>query len=216
MNVVPRPWQMLLGPGLVGLGLLSFAPAALANSGPSLSFAPSSWTAGPIDSGTTTSLTFTLMNSGGRASGAITVTVSGSAAFSIPSGDDGCTGRSLGPNKSCSVTVQYAPISSGESDTATLSADGVHASTSASLHGSSNPKFAKSARDCAALGGTFSTDPATDLFHIGAAFLWTCNNGPRVDFDVSLFGDCLADAGGAGGMDFAASPPFDSTCFKIL
>jgi hypothetical protein len=219
MNVVPLVRRMLLGLGLGLLGVLSFTPTALASSAaPSLSFTPSSWTAGPIASGTTTSQTFTLTNTGGMASGTITVTLSGSAAFTTIA--DTCTGRSLGPDKSCSVTVQYAPTSNGESDTATLSANGEHASASAPLTGSStNPNpFAKSQADCEALGGTFSTDPSTDQFGFGTRFLWSCNNQTTASgLGGTLANDCLADNGGQGeGFETSAIPPFDSSCAKPL
>jgi len=190
---------MLLALGLVAVGLLSFAPvASAASAGPSLSFSPSSWTAGPIDSGATTSQVFTLINTGGRSSGAVDLALSGSAAFSIEAGSDSCTGRALGPGKSCSVTVEYAPTSNGAIDPATLSANGGHASTDASLSGSSttpNP-FPRSKSDCEALGGTFSTSDAN--------YLWSCNNASQ---DVnSLSSDCFADGGNVFALEKGATP----------
>src|SRR5439155_1244390 len=71
--------------------------------------------------------------SGGRATGTLAVALSGSSAFTITA--DGCTARSLGPTKSCTVTVRYAPTAGG-SDTATLTATGEHASASLTLTGS--------------------------------------------------------------------------------
>jgi HYDIN/CFA65/VesB family protein len=77
---------------------------------------------GAATPGDTVSRTFTLMNSGGSATAMLTVSLTGSSAFSITS--DGCTGTSLGPNKSCTVTIEYAPSTGGEIDSATLEANG--------------------------------------------------------------------------------------------
>lgn len=62
--------------------------------------------------------TFVLKNSGGSATVALTVSLSGSVAFTKRA--DSCTATSLGPNKMCSVTVTYAPTTTGTSDSATL------------------------------------------------------------------------------------------------
>jgi hypothetical protein len=93
----------------------------------------SSYDYGTLDAGAgaTKSVTFTLTNSGDSASAMLTVSLSGSAAFSI--NVDGCTGTSLGPNKSCGVTVTFAPTASGESDNATLTAQGKKAAANASI-----------------------------------------------------------------------------------
>ena len=195
------------------------APAALASgvppvggssAPPALAFTPSSWTAGPIAPETTTMQTFTLTNTGGRASGALTVTVSGPAAFTLTA--DTCTGTSLGPDKQCSVTVQYAPTSDGENDTATLTAIGTQAPpVTAPLAGSASP-YPKSQADCQALGGTFSTDPATNQVAVNAAdFIWSCNNNTKSD-SGALSADCWAD----GAQFFAdrGNPYLASSCYK--
>jgi thiol-disulfide isomerase/thioredoxin len=83
--------------------------------------------------GATKSVTFTLTNAGGKASGPLRITLSGSSAFTISS--NRCSGRSLGPNKSCTVPVEYAPKSSGQSASATLAASGKSARTSLTLSG---------------------------------------------------------------------------------
>lgn len=194
---------------LAVLGALSFTPAALASSGvPSLSFTPSSWTAGPIDSGTTTTQAFTLTNTGDKASGAITITLPGSAAFTVAA--DTCTGRSLGPGKSCSITVQYAPASNTETDTATLTATSTKASATAPLSGSGT--FAQSKTDCEAFGGTFSTDPSTDALGFGANFIWSCNNSPVEPGSQAFSNDCFNNGGGE--FEAAGPAPWDSTCAK--
>jgi hypothetical protein len=64
---------------------------------------------------------FTLANSGGQATGRLKVMVAGAAGFSITG--DRCSGRSLGPGKSCTVSVRFAPTSLG-TVTATLTAAG--------------------------------------------------------------------------------------------
>jgi hypothetical protein len=111
---------------------------------------------GTLDSGAgaTMSVTFTLSNSGGRSSAMIAANltnVSG-AAFSITA--DSCSATALGPNKSCQVTVEYAPTVNGESDSATLTATGVHASaTSITLTGKSGTP------DLTLTPGTLGTNP---------------------------------------------------------
>ena len=42
-------------------------------------------------------------------------------AFTIPAGGDLCTATSLGPKKTCTVTVRYTPASAGANDAAVLS-----------------------------------------------------------------------------------------------
>jgi len=94
-------------------------PAASGGGGaPSIAFSPSSWDFGTINSGSTSSKTFTLRNSGGSATGALTAALSGSSAFSRTA--DTCTATSLGPKKTCSVTIRYAPSADGSTDTGTL------------------------------------------------------------------------------------------------
>jgi hypothetical protein len=89
---------------------------------PPVTFSPSSFNYEQVAVGQTPAptKTFTLANApGAKATGALTVTVPGSAEFSITA--DACTGRSLGPGKSCTVTVQFAPTAAG-TVTATLTA----------------------------------------------------------------------------------------------
>jgi hypothetical protein len=58
-----------------------------------------------------TTHTFTLRNTDGHKVGPITITLSGSGAFTKTA--DGCTGSRLTPKKSCTVTVKYAPTQNG-------------------------------------------------------------------------------------------------------
>jgi hypothetical protein len=72
----------------------------------------------PFESATPTTQTFTVTNVGTKVTSglAVSITGAGAAAYSIKSGDDGCTGRSLalsGKNKSCSVKVTFAPSAAG-------------------------------------------------------------------------------------------------------
>lgn len=50
---------------------------------------------------------FTLANTGGRASSALTVSLSGSAEFTVIGNT--CSGTSLGPSKRCTATVRFTP-----------------------------------------------------------------------------------------------------------
>jgi hypothetical protein len=79
--------------------------------------------------------TFTLTNTGSRSTGTVAAVAltNASAAFSIIS--DGCTGLSLAPGKFCQVTVEYAPTTNGESDSATLTVTAEHAIASLPLTG---------------------------------------------------------------------------------
>src|SRR5436309_296438 len=112
-------------------GMLLAATAGQAGGPPSIDWSPSSSGAfayGLVGVGHTASQTFTLTNSGGSASAELTITLSGSGAFTLA--DDNCTGTSLGPRKSCEVTVDYAPTTSG-AFTATLDANGKKAAATA-------------------------------------------------------------------------------------
>ena len=72
-----------------------------------LAFTPSRHYYGQVPAGQTAAQTFTLASTGGKASRALTVTLSESAAFTITA--DTCTATSLGPSTSCTVTVRLAP-----------------------------------------------------------------------------------------------------------
>jgi len=122
--------------------VLVVAIGGQAGRSPSLAWSPEgSFGFGLVAVGDTVSQTFTLTNSGGSASAALKIDLSGPASFTIS--DDGCTGTSLGPNKSCTVDVVYSPTTSGPSFTATLGAQGVKADAhaSASLSGSAALEF---------------------------------------------------------------------------
>jgi len=88
-----------------------------------IAWSPSgSYDFGAVEVGLRGSQTFTLTNTQGPRTGQLSVSLTGSANFSITS--DACTGTALGKGKSCDVTVQYAPSVVGETATATLTASG--------------------------------------------------------------------------------------------
>ena len=102
---------------------------------PSIAWAPATggtYDYGAVTPGQTASNTFTLTNSGGSATGALNVALSGTGASRYSITSDACTATALGKGKSCAVTVQYAPTGVG-TDTATLSAVGKKSSASASV-----------------------------------------------------------------------------------
>jgi hypothetical protein len=86
---------------------------------------------GAVSTGRTASQTFTLSSSKGKLSG-LAIGLTGSAAFTKTA--DNCTGASVDPNHSCSVTVRYAPTTAGQSDSATLTASGKQPKASAVLN----------------------------------------------------------------------------------
>jgi hypothetical protein len=207
-----RASAALVAAGLIGLGLLVPTVGQAARL-PATAFSPSSYDYGTIDAGTTASKTFTLTNSGGSATGALSVSLTGSSAFSVTA--DTCTARSLGPRKSCSVTVRYAPTTAGASDSATLRASGKKpaAVATASLTGASTAPVGQSQPDCASFGGTYATGTGSTL--------WTCNDwatSSREDFeakDNTLASDCSADGGFGSFTLIPGSFPTttDTTCF---
>jgi Cep192 domain 4 len=116
---------MLLGPaaGVASAGtvMLSWSPTT----------SPGTYNFGTLSAGQTVSQAFTLTDSGNGSTSALAVTLTGSLAFTKTK--DACTGVKLAPKKSCSVTVQYAPTASGETDSATLTATSSKPAATASL-----------------------------------------------------------------------------------
>ena len=93
--------------------------AAAASASPALSFSPAPFNYGQVIVRQPASQTFSLANSGRSATGRLTVTLTGSAAFTIT----GNTCKSLAPGKTCRVTVRFTPVTSG-TVTATLTVAG--------------------------------------------------------------------------------------------
>ena len=101
-----------------GAPLSSARPSA-----PVLGWSPSTngrYDYGTFDAGEAVARVVTLTNTGGSASGALTITLSASTVFSIQS--DGCTGTAVGSGKSCTVAVRYAQATPNQSDHAVLTA----------------------------------------------------------------------------------------------
>jgi sugar lactone lactonase YvrE len=114
--------------------LLVFPAVAQADELPSLAWSPTT-SSGAFDFGTVAvgqavSQIFTLTNSGGSASSALTLALTGSPAFTIT--PDRCIPTSLGPGRDCTITVNFVPDGSG-TDTATLSATGEKSAATAAL-----------------------------------------------------------------------------------
>jgi hypothetical protein len=93
--------------------------AAAASASPALSFSPAPFNYGQVTVRQPASQTFSLANSGRSATGRLTVTLTGSAAFTIT----GNTCKSLAPGKTCRVTVRFTPVTSA-TVTATLTVAG--------------------------------------------------------------------------------------------
>jgi uncharacterized repeat protein (TIGR01451 family) len=110
------------------------ASAALADSPAAISFTPSSGTFGPVASNATSAgQTFTLKNRGDSATGALTLSLSGTGASAFQITFDGCSAVSLGPGKSCRVSLTYTGTTGGDTDTATLKATGKKSSAMSSV-----------------------------------------------------------------------------------
>ena len=103
---------------------VAITPAAA----PALSFTPAPFGYGQVGTGQAVAQTFTLANTGGQATGALTETLTGAAAFTITS--DTCTGISLAAGGTCTVTVRFAPASTA-TGTATLTAASVNPAVTA-------------------------------------------------------------------------------------
>src|SRR5438105_3615101 len=105
---VPRRAVAMAGAGMVlaAATVILGAGAAAAAGGPVLAFTPSPFDYGQVSVGQTATETFTLANTGGKASGMVTFTLPGSAEFTITAVT--CPGIGLGPGKTCKVTVQFA------------------------------------------------------------------------------------------------------------
>lgn len=82
------------------------AAAAAATGPPALAWAPATaggYNYGTLTGGHTAATTFT--NTGGTATSALKITLTGAGAFTKTA--DTCTGTSLGPRKTCTVTLTY-------------------------------------------------------------------------------------------------------------
>jgi VCBS repeat-containing protein len=106
--------------------------ASAMSSPPSLAFTPPSpFDFGNVLVGQSASKTFTVMNTGGQATAALRVSRSGDGAFTVTGNT--CTATSLGPKKSCTVTVKFAPTDGSGSVSATVTVTSVKPATATIL-----------------------------------------------------------------------------------
>jgi hypothetical protein len=146
---------------------------ARAGAPPPIAFSPGFWVV-DLHAGTTSTKEFTLTNAGVSATGALALATFPSGPFTISS--DGCTGVSLGPGKSCEVTVRYAPVTAG-TDRAGLSALGRKGSFAGlSFTGIS---WLTGEEACDQLGGVFGADDQVDFDD--RPVNWTCNDWVATD-----------------------------------
>lgn len=167
------------------------ARASLALTGqagsPSLSWSPASFDFGSVTVGDSGTHSFTLTNSGDGTSGALTSSLTGSNALSI--GNDTCTGATLAPGGTCSVTVAYVPTQGG-TDSGTLAAGGATASLSGTGAAAAPLTVTAQVTDCA--GNVQTTlDPAIENVVDGSAdncLLAQVDNAPAagVDYQWSM------------------------------
>jgi hypothetical protein len=125
-----------------------------------LVFSPSPYDFGPVSPGQSASKTFTLRNSGQKATGKLRVRLSGPAAFSITRNT--CRAVRLRPGKTCTVTVRFAP-SQADRITATL--------TAASKGG---PQHAATATDALAGGQALGATPG-QIYWVSTDQIWAAN-----------------------------------------
>jgi VCBS repeat-containing protein len=127
--------RVIVGISALALTLVAPATGYAASGIPTLSWSPTT-SAGTFTygspNGETSSQAFSLRNSGGNASAALAISLTGSSAFSMTA--DTCTTVALGPGKTCAVVVRYAPTASGQ-ETAVLRASARKATASVTLIG---------------------------------------------------------------------------------
>ncbi len=182
--------------------------SAAASSGATLSWAPTT-SAGADDFGTVTvgqtaSHTFKLTNSGTKATGVLTVSVTG-AAFTM--GKDGCSGATLSPGARCRVTVTYAPATGSDTSSGTLAATSAKPAASASLTltgagGKESPGIATApsaigtgdaagtaVTDTVALAGGYDPTGQVEFQLFGPSASASCSGTPVFDQIVTVNGD---------------------------
>lgn len=179
-----RAPRILLAAAALTLLVPGFASAKGA---PSISFVPGpTFGFGQVALGSAATQAFVLTNSGGVATAALTISLTGSSAFTITANT--CSATSLGPKKSCSVTVQYSPGSDteiGTTETGTLSASSRKPAASAGVALSATVGQAANQPPLAA-DDTFLTDE-------GVASGWSLGNVLLNDSDAD--NDAIALSG---------------------
>lgn len=132
-----RKHLLIFGVLAAAIGILLLPTAGLAAGAPKLVWSatatagtftpatpttPANFSFYTVDAGTGPSQTFTLTNSGGTATSALKVSLSGTNASEFSISNNTCSARSLGPKKHCSVTVTYTETAQGANDTGALTA----------------------------------------------------------------------------------------------
>lgn len=140
-----------------------------------LAFSPTSWNAGAVTVGQTTSQEFTLTFTGSGNTGPLTVQVApADVGYSIPSATDNCSGVTLSAkSRTCTVTVEFAPTSAG-SKASWLSAWGRKLST-----GTLNLTGSATGLTCSGLSEGF--DDVASLFSTGDWFQQNNSDGATAD-----------------------------------
>ena len=133
-----RAWRRLAAAATVALlvaaAVLAGATSAVAKpAAPVLAFTPSPFDYGRVTPGQSAAQRFTLSNSGTKATGKLTVALSGAAAFTIT--DDTCTKAKLRPGGSCEVGVRFAPTGAATVTATLTAADNKGASATVALSG---------------------------------------------------------------------------------
>lgn len=187
-----RVWNRIAVAAAVAMAGSTLAAASShAARPPALGFDPSpSPTYDSVEVGSSEPATFTLRNTGGSASAALTVHLDGDSSFAVPVGGDGCTGQSLGAGKTCTVTVLYTPESAGADDSATLSATGkkIRATATLALSGTSPPAIPLSA-GCQHVNDNPNTVfmPSNQPFTAGEQVSWNPSSETTATFMASVF-----------------------------
>jgi hypothetical protein len=194
------------------LVLLMSASVGQADREPTINWSPAtsdSFDFGAVHVGDSSSQTFTLTNSGGSASADLTISLTGPATFTLV--EDGCSGTSLGPRKSCTVTVEYAPTAPGVSSPAILEAQGKKdaADTSITLNGRAPFVFIATGPNAPGLSSANENPPHPTSLGTGTAVITWDTGTNMLTVDVTFSGlsgtttashihCCVAAPGNAG------------------
>ncbi len=144
-----------------GAGVAAAAPQV-----PVLAWTPPGPVFGTLVPGDTASQAFTLTNTSGPASSQLTISVTPASAYTIKPGTDTCTGKSLGQNKSCTVTVIFTAPAAPGSYPGTLTATGAKPNVTATVNlagqsAKATPSISTSPQPAAGLLRTIVSDQAT-------------------------------------------------------
>jgi hypothetical protein len=132
VKLVPRGGAVGIAAAVVAMSLTTTGAGAKSG-GPVTAFGPQSngtYDYGIVPIGSHSDQTFTLTNTGGTATAALSVSLKGSSAFTRVA--DTCSSASLGPAKRCTITVRYLPTAATLA-TATLTATSVKPAATASV-----------------------------------------------------------------------------------